>query len=49
MPNSHLYKTFAVVINGADVNTKLDLKIPDLDLTFLLVKDNTSTLYVRTG
>lgn len=48
MPQNNFSTTFAVTINGADVNTKLDLKMPELDLTFLIVKDNTATLYVRT-
>ena len=48
MKQNNFSTTFAVVVNGADVNTKLDLKIPEMDLTFLIVKDNTATLYVRT-
>tara|TARA_B100000424_G_C22713996_1_gene388400 strand:+ start:42 stop:371 length:330 start_codon:yes stop_codon:yes gene_type:complete len=48
MLRNNFSTTFAVTINGADVNTKLDLKIPELDLTFLIVKDSTATLYVRT-
>ena len=48
MKQSNFSTTFAVVVNGADVNTKLDLKIPGPNLSFLIVKDNIATLYIRT-
>ena len=47
MTQTNLSTTFTVVINKVDANTELDLEIPDLDLTFHLIKDNTITLYVR--
>ena len=47
MARTNLSTTFTVVINKVDANTELDLEIPDLDLTFHLIKDNTITLYVR--
>ena len=47
MPQNNFSTTYAVIVNGADITTKLDLGIPELDLTFLLIRDNTSTLYVR--
>ncbi len=48
MKQNNFSTTFAVVVNGADINTELDLRIPELDLTFLIVKDNTATLFIRT-
>ena len=47
MKRSNLSNTYAVIINGADANTKLDLEVPGQVLTFILVKGNTATLYVR--
>ena len=48
MKQNNFSTTYTVVINGADTNTKLDLKIPELYLTFILIKDNIATLYIRT-
>ena len=48
MKQNNLSTTFTAIVNGADVNTNLDLQVPELDLTFLLIKDNTATLYIRT-
>ena len=48
MLRNNFSTTFSVTIVGADTNTKLDLRIPELDLTFLIIKDGTATLYTRT-
>ena len=47
MLRNNFSTTYTVIINGADTNTKIDLGLPELDLTFLLVKDNIATLYIR--
>lgn len=48
MPRNNFSTTFAVTINGADTNAKIDLKVTETKLTFLITKDNTTTLYIRT-
>jgi len=47
MSRNNFSNTYAIIINGADVNTKLNLEVPEQELTFLLIKDNIATLYVR--